>query len=403
LVELKFTSFKKVIIVSFVLVFSVFFTKYHTVHATASDYYEKEFNDTIETANTMKLNQTYKGTISDYNYDEMDVYKITVPNNGDLTLSIKKKAGMSWNGHIQNSAGEVYLDLVTDSDELVSGNSEKIASLKKGVYYIVMQDLYDTSGHQYEVKASIKSSPLLTSNVKVFNNSGGNDMVTVSNIAKGDTVKVYNASNGGNILASKQSTGSSVSLSIKQLGEKSGKIYVTVTRSGMAESNRIAVSYSGEKSKDLTIEQIKVNNNKGKNDLVTVSKIAKGDTVKVYSASKAGHMLASKLSTGSSVSLSIKQLGTKSGKIYVTVVRSGMLESSRVAVGYTMEVGAASLKVVKFANCKEMNKVYEGGVARSASIKNKGGKTKYKPFVSKEIYDTNKKSDRDKDLIACER
>lgn len=50
-----------------------------------------------------------------------------------------------------------------------------------------------------------------------------------------------------------------------------------------------------------------------------------------------------------------------------------------------------------------MNKDYKGGVARSASVKNKGGKTKYKPYVSKELYDANQKKDRDKDLIACER
>jgi len=69
----------------------------------------------------------------------------------------------------------------------------------------------------------------------------------------------------------------------------------------------------------------------------------------------------------------------------------------------TLQVEAASPKVVKFANCKEMNKVYKGGVARSATVKNKGGKTKFAPFVSQAIYDANKKSDRDKDLIACER
>jgi hypothetical protein len=54
-------------------------------------------------------------------------------------------------------------------------------------------------------------------------------------------------------------------------------------------------------------------------------------------------------------------------------------------------------------NCKELNKDDPGGVAQSANVKNKGGKTKYKPHVSKELYNANKKSDRDKDLIACER
>lgn len=65
------------------------------------------------------------------------------------------------------------------------------------------------------------------------------------------------------------------------------------------------------------------------------------------------------------------------------------------------EVQAKGVKV--YSNCKELNKDYKGGVARSATVKNKGGKTKYKPFVSKELYDANKSRDRDKDLIACER
>lgn len=57
----------------------------------------------------------------------------------------------------------------------------------------------------------------------------------------------------------------------------------------------------------------------------------------------------------------------------------------------------------KFSNCTELNKTYKGGVAKAANIKNKGGKTKFTPFVSKEIYEANIKSDRDKDDIACEK
>ena len=63
----------------------------------------------------------------------------------------------------------------------------------------------------------------------------------------------------------------------------------------------------------------------------------------------------------------------------------------------------AAGKAKTFANCTEVHKVYKGGIARSSKVKNKGGATKYKPFVSQALYDANKKSDRDKDLIACER
>ena len=56
-----------------------------------------------------------------------------------------------------------------------------------------------------------------------------------------------------------------------------------------------------------------------------------------------------------------------------------------------------------FKNCTELNKTYPGGVAKDSKVKNVGGKTKYKPFVSAEIYKLHTKMDRDKDGIACEK
>lgn len=64
---------------------------------------------------------------------------------------------------------------------------------------------------------------------------------------------------------------------------------------------------------------------------------------------------------------------------------------------------SAADKAKTYKNCTEINKVYPGGIAISADTKNKGGKTKHKPFASKALYEANKKSDRDKDGIACEK
>jgi hypothetical protein len=60
----------------------------------------------------------------------------------------------------------------------------------------------------------------------------------------------------------------------------------------------------------------------------------------------------------------------------------------------------ASAKV--FKNCTELNKTYPGGVALPGAI-NQGGMTKLTPSYNKKIYEANKKSDRDKDGIACEK
>lgn len=83
-------------------------------------------------------------------------------------------------------------------------------------------------------------------------------------------------------------------------------------------------------------------------------------------------------------------------KLFVATLSLGLL----LGLSHPTE---AKTEVVKYKNCKALNAVYKGGVAESASAKNKGGKTKIKPFVSKEIYLKNAGLDRDKDKIACER
>ena len=55
-----------------------------------------------------------------------------------------------------------------------------------------------------------------------------------------------------------------------------------------------------------------------------------------------------------------------------------------------------------FKNCTELNKAYPGGVALPGSV-NSGGTTNKEPMYDKALYLANKKSDRDKDGIACEK
>jgi hypothetical protein len=178
---------------------------------------------------------------------------------------------------------------------------------------------------------------LKTSQIKIANNKGKSDTITLSGLAKGQTIKVYNASSNGKLLASKNAAGSTLTISLSQLSKQAGKAYITVTQSGRAESKRLSISYSGEPSDPLKTSKIKITNNKSKSDTVKVSGLSKGDTIKVYNASSKGKLLATKKATASSVTLSIKQIGKKSGKLYLTVTKSEMKESSRVKVSFKAE------------------------------------------------------------------
>ena len=77
--------------------------------------------------------------------------------------------------------------------------------------------------------------------------------------------------------------------------------------------------------------------------------------------------------------------------------------SSLLVVGFLIPSTIPSFAAAKkFKNCTELNKVYPGGVALPGAV-NAGGTTKQTPMYDKKLYEANKKSDRDKDGIACEK
>ena len=75
---------------------------------------------------------------------------------------------------------------------------------------------------------------------------------------------------------------------------------------------------------------------------------------------------------------------------------------SALIIGFSLTGTSANAAAKVFKNCTELNKVYPGGVALPGAV-NSGGATKLTPKYDKALYTANKKSDRDKDGIACEK
>jgi hypothetical protein len=71
-------------------------------------------------------------------------------------------------------------------------------------------------------------------------------------------------------------------------------------------------------------------------------------------------------------------------------------------LGLSLSGTSANAAAKVFKNCTELNKIHPGGVALPGAV-NAGGTTKLTPTFNKKLYAANKKSDRDKDGIACEK
>jgi hypothetical protein len=65
-------------------------------------------------------------------------------------------------------------------------------------------------------------------------------------------------------------------------------------------------------------------------------------------------------------------------------------------------IAAPVVHAKAYKNCTDLRKSYPGGVAKSKSSTNKGGKIKKTPTVNAKVYASNKQMDRDGDGIACE-
>ncbi|MDR4949921.1 PPC domain-containing protein [Neobacillus cucumis] len=275
--------------------------------------------------------------------DDQDSYGFSLTKTQQVKISIPKKSGKSWEVTLYDADGNNIEQFETDASSTVSGNKEQTYTLSAGTYYLVISENYNTTDVPYEF-AIWTATPQITANqVTVTNNTGKSDTISVGGLGTGDTIKVYTASKGGTLLATAKagSTGS-VSMSVAQVGQKAGTLYVTVTKSGWTESLRTPVSFTGEQSKPLSASQVKIENNKGKADVLSVSGLGTGDIVNVYNTS--GKLIGVSMPVESGqAAIAFVQLGTTAGKVYVTVTRKGMTESTKIAVSYTGEQTTALL------------------------------------------------------------
>ena len=176
-------------------------------------------------------------------------------------------------------------------------------------------------------------------NIIVQNNAGMPDTVKVVNLLPGDIVKVYTDVALNNKLGQATAISTSATVSIQQLGSGAGSVYITVTSRGKLESDpTIAIAYIAEAKSDAPTGTITVTNNSGMSDKVKVVGLQPGDIVKVYSDAALTNKLGQATVIFTSATVSIEQLGSGVGSVYVTVTSRGKLESDpTIAIAYIAE------------------------------------------------------------------
>ena len=194
------------------------------------------------------------------------------------------------------------------------------------------------------------------------------DSVQITGLAVGDVVKVYPDSSSSTVLATGTvSAGTGITLSVAQLGTSAGTCFITVTSPSYSESYRAAKYFQGEPvTAPFAPGNISITNNvAGTADTVTVQGLAVGDVVKVYTDT----ITPTAIATGTvpagnaKVTVSIPQIGTAAGSLYITVTTAGKGESGRVYKSFAKEPASTAPNV---GNIKVVNNM--AGTADTITI-----------------------------------
>lgn len=201
------------------------------------------------------------------------------------------------------------------------------------------------------------STAPLAGEITVTNNpTGTRDLIVVKNLASRDKINVYASEEDQTPIGTSYTslnTGQAF-VKVNQLGADGGTIYVTVTSLEKNESPRTATVFPAEQKSpapdgdDITV----VNNAAGTKDTVTVRGLRPEDKISVYSSSETtGTTLlgASKAYTNGVATVKISQVGSGAGNVYVTLTRTGFLESDCTAVAFDAEPQAQKLSAKDIA------------------------------------------------------
>lgn len=301
----------------------------------------------ITSTNKGESSRTQAGFSAESSSCVPDADKVTIVNNAGIAGTVKVA------GLMGGDIVKVY-DSAQGGNLLGSGTVEtydtsitipvtQLGSDAGSVFIsITSKGKLESSKVKADYSAKLESNAPSASNITIQNNSGISDTLEVVGLQPNDIVKVYDSKEGGSLLGTGTASLDNMKavVTIPQLGIDAGKVYVSVKTSGKTESTRTEAAYSAESQSDpLADGDINIQNNAGTSDTIDVTGVSSGDVVKIYSAANGGTALeTAAVSSGKSeVTISISQLGTNAGSIYVSVTRTGKTESSRTKADYSAE------------------------------------------------------------------
>ena len=162
------------------------------LNVDAAGNYEVESNNDYSSADVLTINNSISGKMD--TTDDIDMYKITVPSNGKLSISFEHKylndtSSYDWEVIIYQYAGGKYNQL---SSNRVAGTSDEIVELPSvgtvsgGIYYIKVSAKYASKkvGIEYSINNNFTAT-------EYYEKEVNDSYETANNLSLNKNKKVY--------------------------------------------------------------------------------------------------------------------------------------------------------------------------------------------------------------------
>ena len=270
---------------------------------------------------------------------------VTVANN------FNKKDMISFKNLVVGAEYTVYKDAAktkklttfTATSSTASLNVDQLGANAGSIYITVKQPFYSESAPtevKYAAEAIEATPAIAASNVTVTNNFNKADVITLKNLVVGQQYTVYKDAAKTTKLSTFTADSTTKAISIQQLGTGAGSIYVTTTKAGYNESAVTEVKYAAEvveATPAIAASNVTVTNNVNSKDIITMKNLVKGNTYTIYKDATKKTKLTSFVSDGTTQTITIDQLGTTAGSIFITVKQTNYNESPTTEVKYAAE------------------------------------------------------------------
>ena len=217
------------------------------LNVDAAGNYEVESNNDYSSADVLTINNSISGKMD--TTDDIDMYKITVPSNGKLSVSFEHKylndtSSYDWEVIIYQYAGGKYNQL---SSNRVAGTSDEIVELPSvgtvsgGIYYIKVSAKYASRkvGVEYNIKTDFCPNDNInpTGSISSTNNVASSQTATLN---MSDNIEVAGYYWGTSSSYSNNAYTETSSSSVTKTISNSGTYYLTVRDT----SGNLSTTYS---------------------------------------------------------------------------------------------------------------------------------------------------------------